>query len=276
MTAALELTILGCGFSGGVPRADGEWGRCDPAEPRNRRSRCSLLVRRLPETAEGEATTVMVDTSPDLRLQTVAAGVSRLDAVLYTHEHADQTHGVDDLRGFFLRHRRRTPCYMDEATHRALTDRFHYIFKGVGDYPAICDAHRIPPHGEPWRIDGPSGAIPVITFDQAHGDIRSVGYRFGDVAYSPDVGELEDDAYAALAGLSVWIVDALRDTPHPSHAHLELTLEWIARLRPRRAILTNLHNDLDYRELSARLPPGVEVAFDGMTLEAPLRAVAER
>ena len=270
MSAKLELTILGCGFSGGVPRADGEWGRCDPEEPRNQRSRCSLLVRRLPGTPDGDATTLMVDTSPDLRLQTAAAGVSRLDAVLYTHEHADQTHGIDDLRGFFLRHGRRTPCHMDGATHRVLTDRFHYIFNGIGGYPAICDAHLIPPHGERWRIDGPSGAIPVTTFDQAHGDIRSVGYRFGDVAYSPDVGALADDAYDALSGLSLWIVDALRDAPHPSHAHVELTLEWIARLRPQRAILTNLHNDLDYRELSARVPPGVEVAYDGMTLTAPL------
>ncbi len=151
-----------------------------------------------------------------------------------------------------------------------LTQRFSYIFNNLGGYPAICDAHLIPPHGQRWQVNGPSGAIPVVTFDQNHGEIQSVGYRFGDTAYSPDVLHLPEDAYDAMAGLSLWIVDALRDTPHPSHAHLERTLEWIERLKPRRAILTNLHNDLDYRALAARLPAGVEVAYDGMRIEVPL------
>jgi phosphoribosyl 1,2-cyclic phosphate phosphodiesterase len=264
MTGALEFTILGCGSSAGVPRADGNWGACDPADPRNLRTRCSFLVRRpSPEGAEQE-TTVLVDTSPDLRLQTANAGVRRLDAVLFTHDHADQVHGIDDVRAFALRNRRRTPCYMDEATHATLMGRFGYIFRGEGGYPAICDDHLIPAHGVDWAIEGPSGAIPVVTFDQDHGAIRSVGYRFGPVGYSADVVGLPPEAFEALAGVKVWIVDALRYTPHPTHAHLARTLEWIAELNPERTILTNMHIDMDFKTLAAELPDGVEPAHDGL------------
>jgi phosphoribosyl 1,2-cyclic phosphate phosphodiesterase len=267
MTGALEFTILGCGSSAGVPRADGNWGVCDPTDPRNSRSRCSLLVRRSsPEGAE-HATTVLVDTAPDLRLQTAHAGVKRLDGVVFTHDHADQTHGLDDVRAFALRNRRRTPCHMDAATHATLLNRFGYIFRGEGGYPAICDDHLIPPHGTAWEIDGPSGAIPIVTFDQDHGAIRSVGYRFGPVAYSSDVVDLPDDAFVALAGVKVWIVDALRYTPHPTHAHLAKTLDWIERLKPERAILTNMHIDLDFKTLQAELADGVEPAYDGLRFE---------
>jgi len=264
MTGALEFTILGCGSSAGVPRADGNWGACDPADPRNLRTRCSFLVRRpSPDGAEHE-TTVLVDTSPDLRLQTANAGVRRLDAVLFTHDHADQVHGIDDVRAFALRNRRRTPCYMDEATHATLMGRFGYIFRGEGGYPAICDDHLIPAHGVDWAIEGPSGAIPVVTFDQDHGAIRSVGYRFGPVGYSADVVGLPPEAFEALAGVKVWIVDALRYTPHPTHAHLARTLAWIAQLKPERTILTNMHIDMDFKILAAELPPGVEPAHDGL------------
>jgi phosphoribosyl 1,2-cyclic phosphate phosphodiesterase len=263
----LEITILGCGSSGGVPRADGEWGACDPTDPRNQRSRCSLLVRRRGEGPEAE-TTVVVDTSPDFRLQTARAGVKRLDAVLLTHDHADQVHGLDDVRAFFLRQRgQRVRTHMDAATSASVLRRFGYIFEGEAGYPAICEAEPIAPHGTRWRIDGPSGPIPVVSFDQDHGAVRSVGYRFGDVAYSSDVVHLDEAAFAALAGLDVWIVDALRYRPHPTHAHLDRTLEWIARVRPKRAILTNMHIDLDYAKLSAELPPGVEAAYDGLRLE---------
>jgi phosphoribosyl 1,2-cyclic phosphate phosphodiesterase len=266
----LEITVLGCGSSGGVPRADGEWGACDPAEPKNLRSRCSLLVRRRGAGAEQE-TTAIVDTSPDLRLQCAGAGVKRLDGVLLSHDHADQVHGLDDVRAFFLRQRgTRIRTHMDEATRATMLRRFGYIFEGEAGYPAICDAHPIPPHGEPWAVHGPSGEIPVMTFDQDHGPVRSIGYRFGDVAYSSDVAQLEEGAFAALAGVDVWIVDALRYRPHPTHAHLERTLEWIARVRPRRAILTNLHIDFDYAKLKAELPDGVEPAYDGLRFEHQL------
>ena len=269
MSGVLEITILGSGSSGGVPRADGEWGACDPANPKNLRSRCSLLVRRKGEGADYE-TTAIVDTSPDLRLQTVQAGARRLDAILLTHDHADQVHGLDDVRAFFLRQRALIPCHMDASTDATMMRRFGYIFEAEGGYPAICARRAIPPHGEPWRVDGPSGSIPVVTFDQDHGGVRSVGYRFGDVAYSSDVVNLDESAFAALEGLDVWIVDALRYRPHPTHAHLERTLSWIERLRPRRAILTNLHIDLDYETLKAELPDGVEPAFDGLRFEHEL------
>jgi len=270
MSGELEFTILGCGSSGGVPRADGDWGACDPADPRNRRSRCSMLVRRKSGQGPEHETTVLVDTSPDLRLQTAAAGVRRLDAVLLTHDHADQTHGLDDVRAFALRAMRRIPVHMDQATNDTLLHRFRYVFRGADGYPAICDDHLIPPHGETWAVDGPSGSIPVTSFDQDHGGMRSVGYRFGDVAYSSDVVGMPESGFEALQGVRVWIVDALRYRPHPTHAHLERALEWIARVRPERAILTNMHIDLDFKALCAILPKGVEPAFDGLTLCLPI------
>jgi phosphoribosyl 1,2-cyclic phosphate phosphodiesterase len=269
MSGTLDVTILGCGSSGGVPRADGEWGDCDPANPRNFRTRCALLVRRL---GEGAQTTVLVDASPELRIQTANAGVKRLDAVLLTHDHADQVHGLDDVRAFFLRQQTRIPCWMDAATDSTMMRRFGYIFEGEGGYPAICDRAAIPPHGRPWEVGGPTGPIPVTTFDQDHGGVRSVGYRFGGVAYSSDVVGLDDAAFEALADLDVWIVDALRRRPHPTHAHLERTLEWIERAKPRRAILTNMHIDLDYDQLRAELPTGVEPAFDGLSFRHELKA----
>jgi phosphoribosyl 1,2-cyclic phosphate phosphodiesterase len=267
MSGVLELTILGCGSSGGVPRADGDWGDCDPAEPKNQRSRCSMLVRRKSGAPPAQWTTAVIDTSPDLRLQTALAGVKRLDHVLLTHDHADQVHGIDDIRAFFNNQRARIPCWMDQTTHQTMMRRFGYIFEGEGGYPAIASPRALPAHGEAWTLDGPSGAIPVVGFDQDHGAIRSIGYRFGGVAYSSDVVGLDETAFEALADLDVWIVDALRWRPHPTHAHVDMALEWIARVKPRRAILTNMHIDLDFNDLAAKLPPGVEPAYDGMRFE---------
>jgi phosphoribosyl 1,2-cyclic phosphate phosphodiesterase len=266
----LEVTILGCGSSGGVPRVDGNWGACDPADPRNARSRCSLLVRRLPERDDQAPTSVVVDTSPDFRTQMIRAGVRNVDAVLYTHDHADQTHGIDDLRAFALISRRRVPCFMDEATSRALNERFRYIFHGELGYPPITEARALPPHGQAWEILGEAGEIPVTTFPQVHGPIESIGYRFGGVAYSSDVSDLTAAAKEALQGLDLWIVDALRWTPHPTHADVDTALGWIEELKPRRAVLTNLHIDLDYTALARRLPAGVEPAYDGWRAEFPL------
>lgn len=265
----IEVVILGSGSSGGVPRADGEWGACDPSEPRNRRSRCSLMLR-IPNQSADRETTVLIDTSPDLRTQTAAAGVKRVDGVLYTHDHADQCHGIDDLRAFAIRMRRRIPCWMDVATWRTISRRFDYIFESQTGYPAICDHHALPPLGDAFEVTGPSGALPVTTFDQDHGSIRSVGYRCGPVAYSSDVLDLPESAFDVLAGVPLWIVDALRWTPHPTHAHVDKALAWIERVRPERAVLTNLHIDLDYAELSAKLPAGVEAAYDGWRTVMPL------
>ncbi|PZU61970.1 MAG: phosphoribosyl 1,2-cyclic phosphodiesterase [Brevundimonas sp.] len=259
---SLEVVILGCGSSGGVPRADGDWGACDPAEPRNRRTRCTMLARK---TGPEGVTNVLIDTSPDLRGQMLASGTTHVDAVLYTHDHADQTHGVDDLRTFAARSRRRIPAWMDAATQASLTHRFDYIFEMKLGYPPLLDARVIPPHGQPWSVEGAGGAVPVVTFDQAHGPIRSVGYRLGDMAYSSDVSDLDEAALDAVRGCQLWIVDALRYAPHPTHAHLDRALEWIAAAEVKRAVLTNLHIDMDYRTLSAQLPAHVEVAFDGWT-----------
>jgi phosphoribosyl 1,2-cyclic phosphate phosphodiesterase len=266
LSATLDVTILGSGSSGGVPRADGAWGVCDPCDARNRRSRCSMMVRRRSEEGPERATTVIVDASPEFRLQSAAAGAKRLDALLLTHDHADQCHGIDDIRAFFIRQRARIPCWMDATTRRSMEQRFGYVFSGAfGPYPPIADIHDVPAFGEAWRIDGPSGPIPVTSFDQDHGAVRSLGYRFGSVAYSSDVVELPEDSFALLEDLDVWIVDALRYTPHPTHAHVDKALAWIDRVKPRRAILTNLHIDLDFAELSGRLPPGVEPAHDGLS-----------
>jgi phosphoribosyl 1,2-cyclic phosphate phosphodiesterase len=271
VSGVLEVTILGCGSSGGVPRADGAWGDCDPENPKNFRTRCSAMVRRRGEAAEAE-TTLLVDASPEFRIQAAKAGMKRLDAILLTHDHADQVHGLDDVRAFFLRQQARIPCWMDGPTDRTMMRRFGYIFEGEGGYPAICDRATLPPHGEAWDVEGPTGAVPVVTFDQDHGGVRSVGYRFGDVAYSSDVVGLDEAAFEALQGLDIWIVDALRRRPHPTHAHLERTLAWIERVRPRRAILTNMHIDLDFEQLRAELPAGVEPAYDGLVVEHELRA----
>lgn len=267
----LEVVILGCGSSGGVPRGDGDWGDCDPTEPKNYRTRCSLLVRR--HGPDG-VTSVLIDTSPDLRAQMIAANVRHVDAVLYTHDHADQVHGIDDLRVFAMRTRRRIPAWMDLATRDALTGRFPYIFKSQEGYPAILDEMLVPPHGQAWAVGGAGGAIPVVTFDQAHGPIRSVGYRIGPVAYSSDVSDLDEAAIEAVRGCELWIVDALRWTPHPTHAHVDKTLDWIVRAGVKRAVLTNLHLDLDYNTLKAVVPANVDVACDGWSARLSLETGA--
>ena len=271
MSVVLDAVILGSGSSGGVPRADGEWGACDPSDRRNWRSRCSMMVRRRSQEGAERQTTVIVDASPEFRLQAAAAGVKRLDALLLTHDHADQCHGIDDIRAFFIRQRTRIPCWMDATTRLSMERRFGYIFAGAyGPYPPIADIREVPDFGEAWWIDGPSGPIPVTTFDQDHGSMRSVGYRFGSIAYSSDLVELPEESFALLEDLDVWIVDALRYTPHPTHAHVDKALAWIDQVKPKRAILTNLHIDLDFSELSGRLPPGVEPAHDGLAFVVEL------
>ena len=271
MPDTLQVRILGCGSSGGVPRLGGEgeagnWGMCDPKNPKNRRRRCSILVKR--SSREGE-TRVLVDTSPDMREQLLDAHVGRLDGVLITHDHADQTHGMDDLRAIALNTHKRTDVWADKPTWSSLMGKFGYCFvqpKG-SDYPPILNAHEINEPFASFAISGPGGEVPVLAFNQGHGRVQSLGFRFGPVAYSSDVDYLDEAAFAALSGVECWIVDALRKTPHPSHAHLEKTLSWIVRLKPKRAVLTNMHLDMDYEALKKELPPNVEPAFDGMSLD---------
>lgn len=259
-----KLTLLGTGSSGGVPRVGNEWGACDPQNPKNRRRRCAALVERI--SGRGR-TVVLVDTPPDLRDQLLQSDVRTLDGVLYTHEHADHTHGIDDLRPFAFNARRRVDVWMDVSTRESMMRRFDYCFQQPPgtSYPAILRSHIIDP-GVPVTIDGGGGPVTATPIPQQHGDTGSLGFRFGDVAYSPDVGGLDDASADMLRGLDTWIVDALRHIPHPSHFTVGQALEWIDRLKPRRAILTHLHIDLDYEALRRELPPNVVPAFDGLQI----------
>ena len=257
-------TLLGCGSSGGVPRIGFGWGSCDPAEPRNRRRRCSLLIER-----QGPAgrTTVLIDTGPDMRQQLLDAEVDWVDGVLYTHEHADHTHGIDDLRVLAINKRRRVDVHADAQTATLLRSRFSYCFetpKG-SSYPPILTMHPLE-IGVAMTVEGAGGSIETLPFDQDHGDIQSLGFRIGNFAYSSDVNGLAQASEAMLQGLDTWVVDALRPQFHPSHWSLPETLDWIRRLRPRRAILTNMHTDMDYETLRRTLPPGVEPGFDGLRI----------
>jgi phosphoribosyl 1,2-cyclic phosphate phosphodiesterase len=256
----MRLTVLGCGTSGGTPLVGNLWGACDPNEPRNRRRRVSVLIE------QGE-TVLLVDTSPDLREQLLDARVSRLDAVLWTHGHADHMSGLDDLRGINRLTGEPLDGWADAATHARLREAFGYAFEPF--QRPVRFFHR------PWlvarEITGPFrvGAIPVVPFRQDHGGGQAtLGFRFGSVAYSTDVVELDEAAFAVLAGIEVWVVDCLREEPSPTHSHLARTLSWIERVKPRRAVLTHMNERLDYRSLAARLPPGVEPGFDGLVAEA--------
>lgn len=261
----LVATILGCGSSGGVPRVGYGWGVCDPGEPKNRRRRCSILVER---KGPAGATRVLVDTSPDLREQLLDADVPDLDGVLFTHSHADHTHGIDDLRPFVIHKRHRIHVWADAGTSADLHDRFGYCFATPpgSEYPPILEEHRVRP-GEAITVTGAGGAISAVPFEVQHGSTPALGYRIGAFAYTPDLNDIPDAALALLSGLDLWLVDALRPRPHPSHFSLAEALDWIARLRPRRAVLTNLHSDLDYAQLARDLPAHIKPAFDGMRLE---------
>ncbi len=260
--ATLTFTILGCGSSGGVPRVGGHWGDCDPDNPKNTRRRCSLLVER---TDGAGITRVLIDTAPDLRQQLLDAGVGQLDAVVYTHSHADHVHGIDDLRMIVFNQRGRLAVWADGTTQERLFASFGYAFVQPegSPYPPILDMHSI--KGD-VAIEGAGGRITLTPFKVAHGMIDALGFRIGNLAYLPDVAEIYDASWEVLRNLDVWIVDALRRTPHPTHAHLERSLEWIAQAAPKRAVLTNMHIDLDYETVLAETPDNVEPAYDGMQI----------
>ena len=267
----LKFTILGCGSSGGVPRPALGWGACDPNNPKNRRRRTALLVER---SRPGGMTRVLVDTPPDLREQLLDANVDWLDGVLFSHEHADHTHGIDDLRALFIKRRQLVDAYFDDRVAPLLHAKFGYCFQSPdgSEYPPILREHRLVA-GRPLQIEGKGGPITALPIPQEHGDIITYGFRFGDLAYSCDLNGLPAESVAALAGLEVWILDALRYRPHPTHFSLADALAWIERLKPRRAVLTNLHADLDYEALRTQLPPHIEPAYDGMTLSVAEEAV---
>jgi phosphoribosyl 1,2-cyclic phosphate phosphodiesterase len=260
----LTLTILGCGSSAGVPRPALGWGRCDPHNPKNRRRRCSLLAER--KSGDG-VTRVLIDTSPDLREQLIDAHVDHLDAVFLTHEHADQTHGIDDLRSVVLHQRRRIPTYFNLSTAKDIMARFSYCFitPEGSEYPPILTRHSIEA-GESREILGKGGALTLTAFNLQHGNIPALGYRIGDAAYTPDVSDIPEESWPALEDLDLWIIDGLRYAPHPTHFSVDDALSWIERFKPRRAVLTNMHSDLDYEVLRQSLPKGVIPAHDGLRL----------
>lgn len=260
------VTILGCGSSGGVPRVGQGWGACDPKEPRNRRRRCSILIETL-QSGE-EPTKILVDTSPDLREQLLDTDTRYLDAVLLTHDHADHTHGLDDLRPLVIAQRKRIDVFTHDETVRSMTSRFDYCFTTPpgGSYPPILNLNRVPLHGQ-FSIEGRGGPLAFETFPVIHGDMDVMALKFKNCLYTPDVSRISDEFIPALRNLDLWIIDALRPAPHPTHFSLDEALDWIKRMQPKRAILTNLHNDLDYRSLCARLPAHIEPAFDGMRVE---------
>jgi phosphoribosyl 1,2-cyclic phosphate phosphodiesterase len=260
--AELIFTILGCGSSGGVPRLGGHWGACDPDNPRNTRRRCSLLIQRRDGAGE---TAVLIDASPDLRAQLLDAGIGRLDGVVFTHAHADHTHGLDDLRMIVFNMRQRLPVWADGQTQNDLLSRFGYAFVQPPNsaYPPILELNAI--DGD-VTIDGPGGPITLSPFEVEHDNIDALGFRIGALAYLPDVSDIPAASWPMLDNLDCWIVDALRRTSHPSHAHLDKTLGWIERVAPRHAVLTNMHIDLDYATVAAETPAHVVPAHDGMTI----------
>lgn len=249
------VTVLGCGGAGGVPSISGGWGACDPDNPRNRRRRPSVLV-------ETDGATLLIDTSPDLREQLLDAGVRRLDAVLYTHGHADHLHGIDDLREVNRAMRRPIDVFGDAEVLSRIRQRFRYAFEPL-DTPYFYRPVLVP-----HEVDGPFqvGPIEARPFVQDHGTCTSLGFRFGDFAYSTDVVNLSEAAFAELCGVRVWIVGTLVNRPHETHAHVDKALDWIARIRPQRTFLTHMGTGLDYETLRRRLPEGVEPAYDGLRI----------
>jgi phosphoribosyl 1,2-cyclic phosphate phosphodiesterase len=260
----LSLTILGCGSSAGVPRPALGWGACDPNNPKNRRRRCSLLAER---AGDRGVTRIVIDTSPDLREQLIDANVDHIDAVFLTHEHADQTHGIDDLRSVVMHQRRRIPVYLNQSTADHILLRFSYCFVAPpgSDYPPILNFHPIEA-GESRTIAGKGGSLTLSAFVLQHGNIPALGYRIADAAYTPDVSDIPPESWPYLQNLDLWIIDGLRYAGHPSHFSVNDALSWIDHFKPRRAVITNMHSDLDYEVLRLSLPPTIVPAYDGMRL----------
>ena len=266
MSDSLRITILGCGSSGGVPRVGGDWGFADPTDPKNRRTRSSILVEKVGEQG---TTTLLIDTSPDLREQLLRADVKRLDAVFYTHDHADQTHGIDDLRAIAYRMRAQIPTFMDVHTKANVWERFQYCFEMPEGrvHPPILELQPLLEDGDTHTVDGPGGVIEVGVIAASHGPTPTLVFTFDSrVAYSPDVWEIPDAGLARLQGLDLWICDALRYNDHPTHAHADKTLSWMARTRTKRCVMTNLHIDMDYATLAAELPAVAEPSYDSLVI----------
>lgn len=269
MTDRLRFTLLGCGSSPGTPRITGDWGACDPTEPRNKRSRAAAMVERIGE--DGGITRVVIDTGPDFREQMLRAGVRKLDAVVYTHGHADHIHGIDDLRGYVLEQRRRIDIHADGPTMARLRQSFGYCFETPpgSSYPPILVPRSID-HDGPVIIEGEGGSITLRPLPQIHGETVTLGFRIGPIAYCPDVSDFPSTTLPLLANLELLILDALQYQRHPSHFSLSEALDWVDRLKPRRAVLTHMHVPLDYATVCAETPESVEPGYDGLTAEFDL------
>lgn len=267
MATFFTVTILGCASSGGVPRIGNDWGACDPTNPKNQRRRCSILIEASYDGAPG-VTRIVVDTGCDFRAQMLDADVGHLDGVIYTHEHADHTHGIDDLRVLALSSGQRVETYMSAATAERVMSAFSYCFASAkgSDYRPILNANLIDIDGT-FSIDGAGGRVDISTFAQVHGNITSLGIKIGSFAYSCDLSELPASSHPALEGVTLWVVDALRYKSHPSHLNLDEAVQLIGEIGVPQAVLTNMHIDLDYDTLCADLPDHIRPAFDGMRIE---------
>ena len=271
MQGSTTLTLMGTGSSGGVPRVGNIWGECDPQEPRNRRRRCSVLIEKVHagEANPRAVTTVVVDTGADLREQLLAANVSAIDGVVLTHSHADHIFGLDDLRQMAINLQRPIDVWLDSATREQVMAAFGYCFHRApgSSYPVFCTEHELLPC-QPFSIDGPGGIITVDTLLAEHGDINALGVKVGNTVYLPDMKRISDaDSWALLNNVQTLIVDALRYKTHPSHMNLDECLEFIEKVKPQSAILTNMHGDMDYQSLKQRLPEGVQPGYDGMRID---------
>ena len=258
----MKLTILGCGASAGVPRPNLDWGDCDPAEPKNRRRRASILI-------EQYGSTIVVDTGADFCHQMIDAKVTKLDAVIYTHMHADHTNGIDDLRSYFLSQKKRIPVYGEENTLSYLQHAFGYCFKTPpsSNYPPILEANKFDANVK-FIISGKDGNIEILPILQQHGDINSIGLRIGNVAYCTDISAINNEVKTKLRNLKYLILGALQYKPHNSHLSVSQALDFIAEVKPQKAYLTHMHNKLDYNKLKEILPSNVEPAYDGLSFLA--------
>ena len=267
MAVRRVFTILGCGSSPGVPRINGDWGACDPTNPKNRRTRAALLIEQTGD--DGGTTTVVIDTGPDFREQMIAAKVKNIDAVFYSHPHADHIHGIDDLRGYVQYTGKGMPIWADSLTMERIREGFRYCLetpKG-SSYPPIIEPKIIDPSLAPVAITGAGGTIVFQPVLQHHGSIMSMGFRIGDFAYCSDVSDFPQETIGKLTGLDMLVIDTLQYKFHPSHLSLEQSLGWIARFSPKRAVLTHMHTPLDYETVLRETSEHIEPAYDGMRLE---------
>ncbi|MFD2237768.1 MBL fold metallo-hydrolase [Aureimonas populi] len=268
MSDELRLTILGCGSSPGVPRVNGDWGACDPDEPKNRRRRCSALVERI---GPDGTTVVVIDCGPDFRDQMLSADVRHIDGIVVTHAHADHIHGLDDIRSYVQGTHELMNVYTDTPTIARLMEGFGYCFETPpgSSYPPIARLVEVQP-GHTFRIEGAGGPVVIEPLAQIHGSIRSLGLLIGSLAYCSDVSDFPPETVERLRGVRHLIIDALQHRPHPSHFSLGEALQWIDTLAVENAVLTHMHTPLDYRALRESLPDHVQPAYDGLTLRVRL------